>query len=74
MLFKFVKIKIDNYIKNYLIYISKLGIFEGPKLAKTLFPKNIKKNILEVKMKGYKHPIFIRNNSTDISNFHEIFF
>ena len=24
-------------------------------------------------MKGYKHPIFIRSNSTDISNFHEIF-
>ena len=74
MLFKFVKIKIDSYIKNYLTYISKLGIFEGPKLAKTLFPKNNKKNILEVKMKGYKHPIFLRNNSTDISNFHEIFF
>ena len=74
MFFNHLKIKLDNYLKNYLPYISKLGIFAGPKLAKALFPKNSNKDILEVKMKDYKHPIFLRNNSSDISNFHEIFF
>ena len=74
MFFNHLKIKLDNYLKNYLPYISKLGIFDGPKLAKALFPKNSNKDILEVKMKDYKHPIFLRNNSSDISNFHEIFF
>tara|TARA_B110000483_G_C18206318_1_gene547814 strand:+ start:2180 stop:2971 length:792 start_codon:yes stop_codon:yes gene_type:complete len=73
-MFKRLKIKIDNYFKNYSPYIVELGIFEGPKLAKALFPKNNKKDFLEVKMKGYKHSIFLRNKSTDISNFHEIFF
>lgn len=70
---------INQYFENYAIYIQKFGFVDGPSLARTLFPNerklthDSKSNNIQINLDGIKFPIHLRRNSTDISNFHEIF-
>lgn len=69
-MYKRLKIKIDNYFKNYLPYIVELGIFEGPKLAKALFPKNSNKDFLKIDIEGVEKQLFEKGNFNWLKKVH----
>jgi len=64
---------IITWFENYSAFISKFGLFNGPKIAKQLFPKNKSNKVISVKIPHIATPIFVRLGTTDANNFQENF-
>jgi len=58
---------LQNILNHYILF--------GNTGIKFLIKKRLNKNeLLRVKLKGYKHPIFLRNNTSDIIAFNQVIF
>ena len=64
---------IESRLQNYFPFMERFGIRKGMKIARTLFPKNPSKETVSFEVQGYKHPVYVRLATSDVSSFLENF-